>query len=103
VPKLRFILLFALAGCDTYGGGSGGYGYSGAPAYYDYDRGGYGAGYAPHYERERPERRWQNRGAQEQRQYNAPPPRQALPPSPPPPPSAAQNRKALENLGFRPN
>jgi hypothetical protein len=100
VPKLHFLLLFALGGCDTYGGG--GYGYGGAPAYYDSGRGSYGADYAPYYERERQERRWQNQDAQGQRSYNAPPPRQALPPSPSPP-SAAQNRKALENLGFRPN
>jgi hypothetical protein len=102
VPKLRFILLFALVGCDTYGVGNGGYGYGGAPAYYDYDRGGYSPGYAPYYQHERQDRRWQNQGAQEQRQSNAPPPHQPAPPSPSPP-SAAQNKKALENLGFRPN
>jgi hypothetical protein len=105
VRKLHFIWLFALGGCDTYGVGGGGYDYGGAPAYYDSGRGGYGPGYAPYYERERQERRWQNQDAQGQRSYNAPPPRQAPPPSPSPPsaPSAAQNRKALENLGFRPN
>ena len=102
MPKPHFILLFALVGCDTYGVGGGGHGYGGAPAYYDSGRDGYGPGYAPYYERERQERKWQNQGAQGQRNYNAPPPRQALPPSPSPP-SADQNRKALENLGFRPN
>jgi hypothetical protein len=102
VSKPHFILLFALVGCDTYGVGGGGYGYGSAPAYYGYDRGGYGPGYPPYDERERQERRWQNQGAQEQRQYNAPPHHQAPPPSPSPP-SAVQNRKALENLGFRPN
>jgi hypothetical protein len=102
VSKLHFILFFALAGCDTYREEGGRYGYGSAPAYYDYGRGGYGSGYAPYYERERQDRRWQNHGAQEQGHYNAPPPHQAPPPSPPPP-SAAQNRKALENLGFRPN
>ena len=100
--KVRFALLFALVGCDTYSAGSGSYGYGGAPAYYDHDRGGYSTGFAPYYEREHQERRWQSQGAQEQRNYNAPPPRQAPPPSPSPP-SAAQNRKALENLDFRPN
>lgn len=100
MSKLHFILLFALVGCDTYAVGGGGYSYGSEPAYYDYGRGGYGSGYAPYYERERQERRWQNQGIQEQRYYNAPL-HQAPPPSPPP--SAAQNWKALENLGFRPN
>lgn len=96
MSKLHFILLFALAGCEPYGVGGAGYGYGGGPAYYNSGRGDYGP--------ERQERRWQNQGAQEQRNYNAPPPRQAPPPSPSPSvPSAAVNRKALENLGFRPN
>ena len=99
MSKLHFIFLFALVGCDTYGEGGG---YGSAPAYYDHGRSGYGSGYAPYYERDHQERRWQNQGAYEQRQYNTPPPHQTLPSSPTPP-SAIQNRKALENLGFRPN
>ena len=43
MQKVRFALLFALVGFDTYSPGSGRYGYGGASAYHD--RGGYGAGH----------------------------------------------------------
>jgi hypothetical protein len=99
---LHFILLFSLTGCDAYSGGGGGYGYGGGPAYYDYGRRDYNPGYAPYYQLNRQDRRWQDQGAQEQRRYN-PPPSYHAPQPPPSPPSATQNQKALENLGFRPD
>jgi hypothetical protein len=90
----HFLLLLTLAGCGVYSGDGGGY--SRGPAYYDY--GGMGTGYAPYYQHDRQDRRWQDQGAPEQRRHN---PQPAY--VPPPPPSATQNPKALENLGFRPN
>jgi len=96
VPKSAFTLLFAVMGCGAYDVG----GYGGASQGY-YDRGWteYSPGYTPqgYYQRERYDRGWQNQGAQEQR----PVPRQ--PPVNQSPPSAAQNKKALDDLGFRPN
>jgi hypothetical protein len=90
----HFLLLLTLAGCDVYSGDGGGYDYGRGPAYYD---GGISTGYAPYYQHNRQDRRWQDQGASEQRRHN-PQPAYVTPP-----PSATQNRKALENLGFRPD
>jgi hypothetical protein len=56
----HFLLLLTLAGCDVYSGGGGGYGYGRGPGYYDY--GGISPGYAPYYQHNRQDRRWQDQG-----------------------------------------
>jgi hypothetical protein len=96
MPKIPFVLLLALAGCETYGASSGGYGYGPPPAYgyYDYGSRGYDSGYGAG--------RYNQRDRYGQRErYNQP--TQMQPRQVAPPPSATQNQKALENLGFRPN
>src|ERR1700712_2143563 len=97
-PTLSCTLLFAVMGCGAYG--VAGYGYGGAPqGYYDRDWRDYSPGYAPqgHYQGERYSRGWQNQGTQQPR----PVPGQSS--VTPLPPSAVQNKKALGDLGFRPN